>query len=57
VDPNLEEELSLDGRITITIAQDSIVSMQKTAGYFTEQELWQAVDLAYSIRDKLRDVC
>ncbi|KUO84390.1 exonuclease [Thermoproteus sp. CP80] len=56
VDPNLEEELSLDGRITITIAQDSIVSMQKTAGYFTEQELWQAVDLAYSIRDKLRDV-
>ncbi|MEL9991782.1 MAG: exosome complex protein Rrp42 [Thermoproteus sp.] len=56
VDPEFEEEMSLDGRITITISQDSIVSIQKTAGYFTEAELNQAVDMAYLVKDKLRDL-
>ena len=56
VDPGFEEELSLDGRITITISQDRIVSIQKTLGYFTEAELSQAVDLAYAVRDKIREV-
>ncbi|MBP1449801.1 MAG: exosome complex protein Rrp42 [Thermoproteus sp.] len=55
-DPNFEEELSLDGRITITTAGEEVVSMQKTVGYFTEQELFQAVDMAFSLRRKLQDV-
>lgn len=56
VDPSLEEELSLDGRITITLSQDRIVSVQKTLGYFTTPELSQALDLAYAVRDKIREV-
>lgn len=55
-DPNFEEELSLDGRITITTAGEEVVSMQKTVGYFAEQELFQAVDMAFSLRRKLQDV-
>ncbi|MFB6490518.1 MAG: exosome complex protein Rrp42 [Thermoproteus sp. AZ2] len=55
VDPNLEEELSLSGKIVITISQSSIVSVQKTMGFFTESELMQAVDMAYSAKQKLQE--
>lgn len=56
VDPNLEEELSLSGRIVITISQSNIVSMQKTMGFFTDGELMQAVDMAYSAKQRLQEV-
>lgn len=56
VDPILEEELSLDSRITITISQDNIVSIQKTIGYFSEQELEQAIELSYKSKEFLKQI-
>ncbi|MEZ0319058.1 MAG: exosome complex protein Rrp42 [Pyrobaculum sp.] len=53
LDPTLEEELSLDGRLTFTFAQDKIVAAQKTLGYFTQAELEQALDLAWRGRERL----
>ncbi|MEM1597760.1 MAG: exosome complex protein Rrp42 [Pyrobaculum sp.] len=53
LDPTLEEELSLDGRLTFTFAQDKIVAAQKTLGHFTQAELEQALDLAWRGRERL----
>lgn len=50
LDPTLEEELSLDGRITFTISEDRIVAAQKTIGAFAPQELEAALDLAWKGR-------
>lgn len=52
LDPNFEEELSLDGRVTFTISEDRIVAAQKTLGYFTQPELEAALDLAMKGRDR-----
>ena len=51
LDPIFEEELSLDGRITYTFAQERIVAIQKTLGSFTQQELEAALDLAWRGRE------
>jgi len=51
LDPVFEEELSLDGRITYTFAQERIVAIQKTLGSFTQQELEAALDLAWRGRE------
>ncbi|MEM0483172.1 MAG: exosome complex protein Rrp42 [Pyrobaculum sp.] len=52
LDPTLEEELSLDGRITFTFSEDKIVAAQKTLGYFTQAELETALSLALKGREK-----
>ncbi|MEM0479446.1 MAG: exonuclease, partial [Pyrobaculum sp.] len=51
LDPTFEEELSLDGRITFTFADDKIVAVQKTLGSFTPGELENALSLALRGRE------
>ncbi len=49
VDPDFDEEYSLDGRIALTVANNSVVSAQKTLGYFTQREIERAIDTALEI--------
>lgn len=46
VDPDFDEEYSLDGRVSITVANNHVVSAQKTLGYFTQREVERAIDIA-----------
>ena len=56
LDPNANEERVLDARLTITIDEkDEIVSLQKGSdGFFSPDEINQAVEMAYSVLGELR---
>ncbi|NHI94431.1 MAG: exosome complex protein Rrp42 [Candidatus Lokiarchaeota archaeon] len=56
IDPNENEERVLDARITLTIDEkNNIVSMQKGAeGYFTPEEIQQAVHMVLEKSDTIR---
>ena len=56
VDPDLEEENALDARLTIvTNSAHSICAMQKSGkGFFTSQEVEQAIDLAITKGEEVR---
>jgi exosome complex component RRP42 len=56
VDPLLEEEYSMDARLTVTTT-DTVNAMQKGGvGSFTVAEVERAVDLAFSKADEIRKI-
>jgi exosome complex component RRP42 len=58
VDPNANEERILDSRLTITInAKNEICSMQKGgSGYFTFEDISNAIDMAQELAPKLQSL-
>jgi len=56
LDPNQNEERVLEARITITIDEkDEIVSLQKgSSGFFSPDEIKEAVEMAYKVLPELR---
>ncbi len=56
VDPTLEEESIAEGKFTIGIAGDKIVSIQKTTGAFTADEIKTVIDRGFEIYVRIRDV-
>ncbi len=53
LDPQFEEELSLDGRIVLTYSRDQIVAVQKTLGAFSRTELEAALELSKRGREQI----
>ncbi len=55
VDPTLEEENVVDSKLTLGISKDKIVSIQKTSGHFTKEDikfmLEKALDIYFNIRN------
>ncbi len=55
VDPTLEEENVSDARITIGVSNGKIVSIQKTTGAFSREDINTLISKSVEIYSKLRD--
>ncbi len=56
VDPTLEEENVLDSKITLGISQGKVVSIQKTIGVFSRDDIKYILEKAVEIYPKIRDI-